>query len=1051
MAADRLPKTPLFLALLAVGANSLSSIAADTIFVSAFSLGELSRFVGISALVRVASSFAYAAIVERALGAHPDPRKASRLDGAVMLATAAAFVLSAVVAHTSDKRLLYAVCIAQLVLPPLLPLVAFNATTSTLRARDAKRLLPLVAGAATLGSILVGAAATLIAKTVGVSGILVLGGALSMAAVPFALRLGREADATSDGDRASEMPTSASAQSSLVGTLGGALRDIRVIPAVRIVIAFGFFGALATSFVDYAFKAALKESYGREEMAAALGIFSVVSNSLVLGLQLLVTGPLVARLGVGRTLALGPFLLGAASVTAFALPAVIGTGLARVAEIIVRYGVGNSVADVVIVPLERAVRTRAKVLVKGAASPLGALLAGATLASFGELGPPRWVQLGLLTGACGLVILFVRRAPQAYAEALAGALARGRPPTDISPEALVVFQRSVRKELQDAVNAGRFDDARRTLDLMTERFFDLDDIRPALAARDPETRRFAMAVAARLAGPGRGDKLLAFIPADPDPRIEALVLSTARERGALADDARISAAIVQSENAGDEPASELWAEAELHDALRGREQRDSGDKTAGQARLDRALKQLRRAVRDSTSHRQRAALSAVGTLGDRRAEREVLTATGSLDAGVFREAARAAILLDASGAVAGLVARLVTGPHAGTAARALALAGPRAVRELIHALPVTRGDGAIAPTAVADGRTVSGTVRAARALARIGESASREVLPMFGELGHRARTAVAHAYGARAARASSEERALIESAIDKLVGYGDVLLRSRPHAGDGLLRHELARRIDDTVGGIFDLASTLGERAAVQRAHFAAVEGGRRPSEGRQQAGRDKDAGRDNALELVETLLPAPLGAHAAGFVALATDADTLARASGTAPALDGWLEKCRKYDARELPLGDPMLGVLDKVLVSRDVPLYRELSGEQLYPVAEIAFVEAAEAGRPIVKQGDPSDDLYVVIEGSLDVLKDGAPVGKLGPGKTFGELGVLDGEPRAATVATETACRLLRIPRVELEALLDESPEVARGIIRTLLSYVRDKQGAPPPARSQ
>ena len=138
MAADRLPKTPLFLALLAVGANSLSSIAADTIFVSAFSLGELSRFVGISALVRVASSFAYAAIVERALGAHPDPRKASRLDGAVMLATAAAFVLSAVVAHTSDKRLLYAVCIAQLVLPPLLPLVAFNATTSTLRARDAK-------------------------------------------------------------------------------------------------------------------------------------------------------------------------------------------------------------------------------------------------------------------------------------------------------------------------------------------------------------------------------------------------------------------------------------------------------------------------------------------------------------------------------------------------------------------------------------------------------------------------------------------------------------------------------------------------------------------------------------------------------------------------------------------------------------------------------------------------------------------------------------------------------------------------------------------------
>ncbi|MBL8740042.1 MAG: cyclic nucleotide-binding domain-containing protein, partial [Myxococcales bacterium] len=594
----------------------------------------------------------------------------------------------------------------------------------------------------------------------------------------------------------------------------------------------------------------------------------------------------------------------------------------------------------------------------------------------------------------------------------------------------------VKKQLSDAVAAGRFEDVRRTLDLMTERFFGLDDIRPALAASDPETRRFAMEVAGRLAGSGGGDKLLAFVPFDRDARIEALVLATARERGALADDARIAAAIKAAEPASEEEhAADLWAEAHLHDALRGVAQRDKSDKTAGQARLDRALKQLRKAVRDATGHKQRAALSAIGTLGDRRAEREVLTATGSPDVGVFREAARAAILLDASGAVAGLVARLVTGPHAGTAARALALAGPRAVRELIHALPVTRGEGAIAPTAVADGRTVSGTVRAARALARIGESASREVLPMFGELGHRARTAVAHAYGARTARASGAERALIESAIDKLVGYGDMLLRWRPHAKTGLLRHELARRIDDTVGGIFDLAATLGERTAVQRAHFAAVE----------------NVGRDNALELVETLLPSPLGANAASFVASATDVAPAADLTGAPPMLDGWLEKCRKYDARELPLGDPMLGVLDKVLVLRDVPLFRELSGEQLYPVAEIASVELVDAGRSIVKQGDPSDDLYVVIEGSLDVLKDGTAVGKLGPGKTFGELGVLDGEPRAATVASETPCRLLRIPRVELEALLDESPEVARGIIRTLLSYVRDKQGAHPPARAK
>ena len=1035
MAGERLPKTPLLLAVLAVGASSLSSIAADTIFVSAFSLGDLSRFVGISAVVRVASSFAYAAIADRMLGANPDPRKAARLDSAVLIAAALAFALSATFAHSSDKRILYAVCLAQLVLPPLLPLVAFNATTSTLRARHAKRVLPLVAGAATLGSILVGAAATLIAKTAGVAAILALGAILAAFAAPLALRLAAEADPNaSERDRVSRAPEGAP-RGGAFATLSAAIGDIGKIPAVRVVVAFGFFGALATSFVDYSFKASLKEAYSREDMAAALGIFGVVSNSLVLGLQLLVTGPLVARLGVGRTLALGPFLLGAAGLSAFALPPVIGTGLARVAEIIVRYGVGNSVADVIIVPLERAARMRAKVLVKGAASPLGALAAGGILAAFGEAGPPRAVQLGLLTVACALVILFVRRAPFAYAQALAGALARGRAPIDISPEAAVIFRSSVRQQLEAAVQARRYDDVRRTLDLMTERFFDLSDIRPALAADDAETRRFAITVAARLAG--RGDALLAFVPPDREARIEALLLSAARERGALADDARIATAIQSGERgADDEHVADLWAEAQLHDALVGVRMREGGDK-AGQARLDRALKQLRKAAKDATAHRQRAALSAIGTLGDRRAEREVLTAMASTDVRVFRESARAAILLDASGAVAGLVARLVAGPHAGTAARALALAGPRAVRELIHALPVSRGEGAIAPTAIADGRTISGTVRAARALARIGESASREVLPMFGELGHRARTSVARAFGAKRLRAGAAERALVESAIDKLVGYGNVLLRSRPHATGALLHHELLRRIDDTVAGIFDLASSLGERAAVQRARFAAIE----------------NVGRDNALELVETLLPAPLGANASAFVALATEASPPKQqaeaAVGPAPTLDGWLEKCRKYDAREIPLSDPMLGVLDKVLVLRDVPLFRELSGEELYPVAEIASIEAIDAGVAIVKQGDPSDDLYVVLEGSLNVVKDGSQVGNLGPGKTFGELGVLDGEPRAATVEAESACRLLRIPRAELEALLDESPEVARGIIRTLLSYVRNKDTAVTSAR--
>lgn len=1027
---------PLALAFFCVGANGLASIAGDTLFVSVFSLGELSRFVALSAIVRVAASFGYAAIADGLLGSDPSPRRAARLDAVFVGLTGLGFLVSAIAAATEARAAIYAVCLAQVILPPILPLIAFNTTASALRTRDAKRILPLVAAAATVGSIAVGAAASLLAKTAGVPSILGLGSLFAVASGVLLLRIGGGEEEAVSAQRS--IPSTKPVGVTGLATLRETIADIQRIAAVRVVVAFAFFGAMATSFADYAFKAALKQSYGQADVAAALGVFSLISNAVVLALQLGITGPLVARLGVGRTLAVFPSILGFATTAAFALPALIGTGLARLAEVVVRYGVGNSVADVLIVPLSRAVRTRAKVMVKGAASPLGALLAGGALALFGEAGPPRVWQLGLLGFACVALLWSVRRAPRAYADALASALARGRGAFEISPEAAVVFRSAVKQQLEQGVAKNQLEEVRRTLELMTDRIFAMEDTAPALAAQDAGTRKAAVTIAARLATPEQIPRLFELAAPDPDPEVELTILRSARERGALASDARIERAIQLGSDPGASDATiSLWAEGLLQDAQR-------GTASGVQNRVDRSLKQLRKAIRDTTGPRQEAALLAVGEIGDRRAEREVRQAMTSSDPRVFRAAAKSAIQIDAGGTVASLVARLVAGPHPAICVQALALAGPRAVRELIQALPVTAGEGAIAPTAVAEGRSVSGTVRAARALARIGGSATREVLPLFGELGHRARTSVAHAFSLHARTVTADERRLLEDAVGKLVGYGQMLVAHRHYTSPTgpvslrgterrpLLPIELTRRIEDTIGAIFDLACALGDRRALQRARLAILLQG--------PAG----SGRDNALELVETVLPAPVGVEAAAFMAIASGPDEIEMAPRPTRALDGWLEKCRKYDARELPLTDPMLGILDKVLVLRDVPLFRGLSGEELYPVAEIAAVESLEASAEIVRQGDPSDDLYVVLEGELCVVKDGEVVGALGPSKTFGELGVLDGEPRAATVRSVSACRLLRIPRTELEALLDESPELAKGIIRTLLGYVRSGSGA-------
>ncbi len=1014
----RFPWAPLVLAFTCVGANGLSTIAADTIFVSTFSLGELSQFLGVAAVVRVAASLIYAAVSERIAG--DDPKKSAKVDGAVVAATVALLAVSAALAGSESPTIAYAVCLTQLVLPPLLPLLAFNATASLLAARQAKRVLPLVAAAATVGSIAVSAAATWMAPRLGLGALFALGAALCVPAVPILIRMGASAEPESAA------PPSSKGSSGFMQTLRETAADVRGVPAVRVVVIVGLLGAMVANFVDFSFKAALKEAYDRDQMAAALGGFWVVANTVVLALQILLTGRLVGRIGVGRSLLAGPAVIGAAGLASAALPAVAGTGVARLAELVVRYGIGNSVADVILVPLARSIRTRAKIVVKGSATPIGGLCSAGILAAFGEGGPGRAAQVALVVGTCVLMVALLREAPRAYAAALSSALTRGRFSEDVGPEAAALFRAEVARMLTACVKEARYGDAQRTLDIMTERFFSPVDVAPALASADQATRRHAVLTAARLTGAADGAALLALAPADADASIELMVLSAAREHGTLADQSRTAAAAQRIELApADDAAADLWAEAVLHRALDGRAQRDAGGGASAQTLLDQSLKQLRKAAAGEDSPKRAAALRAIGIFGDRRAEREVLIAMGTRDATVFHEAARAAVLLDASGAVSSLVARLVAGPHPAIAARCLALAGPRAVRELVHALPVTRGEGAVAPTAVAEGRAVSGTARAARALARIGEGAAREVLRLYGSLGHRARVAVAHAFGASKLAVPQGERVLVEGALATLIDYGESIAgHAETSQPGGLLSHEIERRLDDTREAVLDLLGVLEDKRALSRARLALAGAGR---------------ARDDALELLEATLPPGLGRR---FVALCGAAGaTIDRAP--AP-LDGWLEKCSKLDRGELALGDPMAGVLDKVLLLRDVPLFQGLSGEELYPVAEIATVESVEPGATVVSQGDASDDLYVVAEGEVAVIKDGETIGEMGAGKAFGELGVLDGAPRAATIRAKVACRLLRIPRVELEGLLDESPELAKGIIRTLLGYVRTgKQG--------
>ncbi len=96
---------------------------------------------------------------------------------------------------------------------------------------------------------------------------------------------------------------------------------------------------------------------------------------------------------------------------------------------------------------------------------------------------------------------------------------------------------------------------------------------------------------------------------------------------------------------------------------------------------------------------------------------------------------------------------------------------------------------------------------------------------------------------------------------------------------------------------------------------------------------------------------------------------------------------------------------------------------------LAQAATVEDVDAGRTVVAQGDPADDLYAVCSGELEVEKQRADgerevIAAVGPGGFFGEIGLIHQVPRTATVSTITPARLVRVPGAAFLDALSSSP---------------------------
>ncbi len=130
-------------------------------------------------------------------------------------------------------------------------------------------------------------------------------------------------------------------------------------------------------------------------------------------------------------------------------------------------------------------------------------------------------------------------------------------------------------------------------------------------------------------------------------------------------------------------------------------------------------------------------------------------------------------------------------------------------------------------------------------------------------------------------------------------------------------------------------------------------------------------------------------------------------------------------------------------------VPFFSGLAEDDLEQIAEHATPESFRRGALIISDGDPADALYVVINGRVKVFL-GSDDGKevvltiLGPGESFGEIALLDEEPRSASVAAMEKTTVLVIRRDRFLELLRENSDLSWAMIRSLSHLVRRLTGS-------
>ena len=134
------------------------------------------------------------------------------------------------------------------------------------------------------------------------------------------------------------------------------------------------------------------------------------------------------------------------------------------------------------------------------------------------------------------------------------------------------------------------------------------------------------------------------------------------------------------------------------------------------------------------------------------------------------------------------------------------------------------------------------------------------------------------------------------------------------------------------------------------------------------------------------------------------------------------------------------MISTVEKVLFLKSIDLFSQIPGEDLAQIAQITDEVDFGEGERLFSEGETGETLYFIVRGQVRVHRGDKELAVLGERQVFGEMSLLDSEPRSASISAVSDVELLRIDRDDFNEILSEKPEIAQGIIKVLSRRLRD-----------